>query len=131
MTGRQEEIYKKFKIKVDIGLNGKFEIAAKGFTWTLPKNAYARAVHVFKLSNMDVFALYPLDIVALKCDRIKRRDEKDMRTILQTLKPSREELIAIFEEYHTLLSGNPTSIENIKENFYQLVLVFHDIALKS
>lgn len=48
------EANKQFKIKIDIGLNGEFEIAAKGFTWRLPQSAYNRAFHVLKYSNLDI-----------------------------------------------------------------------------
>ncbi len=94
------EANKQFKIKIDIGLNGEFEIAAKGFTWRLPQSAYNRAFHVLKYSNLDIFALHPLDIVAMKCDRLNDRDEKDIRTVFQTLKPSLEEVTSVFEEYN-------------------------------
>lgn len=124
------ETLRQFGVKVDIGLNGQFEIAAKGFTWVLPKGAYSRASHIMKFSNLDIFALSPLDIVVLKCDRLDKRDQKDIETILKILRPNKNALIELFEEYHTLLTGNPVSIDNIKENFYQLVLTIHNIVMK-
>jgi len=124
------EASKQFKIKVDIGLNGKFEIAVKGFTWTLPKSAYSRAVHLMKFSHLNIFALHPVDIVALKCDRLNKQDQKDIETVFRTLKPAKEQVTAIFEEYSALLEGNKSSIDNIRENFYQLVLTIHNLVMQ-
>jgi hypothetical protein len=102
----KEKSAKQFKIKVDIGVNGRFDIKVKGFTWVLPKGAYERAVHQFKFSNLNVFALHPLDIVSLKCDRLSKQDLEDIETIFISLKPPREQVISIFEEYSNLLEGN-------------------------
>lgn len=74
--------------------------------------------------------MHPLDIVAMKCDRLNDRDEKDIRTVFQTLKPSLEEVTSVFEEYNKLLTGNPNSIDNIRENFYQLVLTIHTLVIQ-
>ncbi|HLF54504.1 MAG TPA: DUF6036 family nucleotidyltransferase [Candidatus Nanoarchaeia archaeon] len=124
------EMLKQFNVKVDIGLNGQFEIDAKGFTWILPSSAYSRATHIIKFSNLDIFALNPIDIVVLKCDRLDKKDQKDIETILKTLRPDKNVLIELFEEYYKLLKGNPTSIDNIRENFHQLVLTIYDMVMK-
>lgn len=124
------ETKKQFGIKLDIGINGRFDIAAKGFTWILPKKAYARAKHILKLSNLDIFALNPLDIIALKCDRLSKRDQTDIEKVFKILRPIRDEVITVFEEYNNALLGNPVSISNIRENFYQLVLTIYDIAME-
>lgn len=126
----KNEAEKQYKIKIDIGLNGEFNIEVKGFTWKLPKNAYSRAKHIAKYSNFDIFALDPLGILVLKCDRLNDRDQGDIETIIRTLKPPKESLIEIFEEYNALLSGNRASIDNIQENFYQLVLAIHQNIIK-
>jgi hypothetical protein len=124
------ESAKQLKTRIDIGMNGRFEIKVKGFTWVLPKGAYSRAVHQFRFSNLDVFALHPLDIVALKCDRVNDKDLEDITAIFMTLRPPKEQISAIFEEYNQLLEGNKSSIDNIRENFYQLVLAMYDLTLK-
>jgi len=71
-----------------------------------------------------------LDIVALKCDRLSKQDLIDIQTIFTALKPLKEQVIAVFEEYSKLLEGNKSSMENIRENFYQLVLTIYDQTLK-
>lgn len=126
----KETIQKKFRTIIDIGIDGSFEIEVKGFTWKLPADAYDRANHVMKFSHLTVYALSPLDIVALKCDRLNEQDQKDIERIFIREQPSKEKMTAIFEEYHALLSGNRASIDNIRENFYQLVLTIHDVVLK-
>ena len=103
-----------------------FPIKGKRFTWVLPEGAYTRAEHITKFSNLDVYALHALDIVIMKCDRLDERDEQDMRLVFLTIRPKKEELIAVFDEYAKLLKGNKISIENIHENFNQLVLIIFD-----
>ena len=125
-----DEIKKQFKMRIDICVNGEFEIKSKGFKWKLPAESYKRAAHICNYSNLDVFALSPLDIVALKCDRLNDRDQNDISSVFKILKPPREQVVSIFEEYSKLLEGNKSSIDNIRENFYQLVLAIYDLMLK-
>ena len=62
----KETIQRDFKTVIDIGIDGRFDVPGKGFTWQLPKSAYTRAKHITSFPNLKVFALHPLDIVALK-----------------------------------------------------------------
>lgn len=94
-----EKIKAQFDFRIDIGLNGEFNIESKGYKWVLPKNAYARASRICDYSNLELFALSPLDIVVLKCDRLNERDERDVISVFNALRPSREGLVGIFEEY--------------------------------
>ena len=126
----KKEVSKKFKLRVDVGYNGIFEIAVKNFSWVLPEKAYVRAIKILKYSNLEVMALHPLDIVVLKCDRLNESDQEDIRLIFENLKPCKNELVGVFEEYYALLEGNPASIENIRENFYQLALTIYEISMK-
>jgi hypothetical protein len=96
----------------------------------LPKSAYTRAIPVLSLSNIEVFSLDPLDVAILKSDRMAERDEQDILKIFAILRPTKDQLKQIFSDYEKLLKGNRTSIDNIRENFEQLVLLLLDIATK-
>lgn len=121
----RKKISAKYGVRVDIGLRGQFEISGKGFTWRLPKSAYKRAVHIHNFSNLKVYALHILDIIVLKSDRIEEKDMRDLNVIFAKHNIARDELVSVFEEYYKLLDGNKASLDNIKENFYQLILTIH------
>ena len=125
----RSEVAKAFGVEIDIGLRGEFPIVGKNFTWVLPETAYGRAIQRATYSNLIVYALHPLDIAILKCDRLNDQDQEDLQIIFRSLHISREQLIKTFEEYHARLKGNTTSIENIRENFYQLTLTIYDIVM--
>ncbi|MFC1774900.1 DUF6036 family nucleotidyltransferase [Nanoarchaeota archaeon] len=123
----KEHVLRETGIELDIGVNGSFYIIGKDFTWTLPKKAYDRAKKIIQLSNLTVYALNPLDIIVMKCDRLDERDIQDITKILIVEQPSKKILKSIFQEYYLLLKGNRTSIEMIKDNFLQIVLLLRDM----
>lgn len=121
----------KFGVHCDIGVGLRFFLVGKRFAWVLPESAQKRAKELRDLneglSNLKVYVLDPLDILILKCDRMEEQDIRDIEKILLQHDIPFAELEKRFSEFYQLLEGDFISIENIRENFTQLIPYFHQI----
>jgi len=127
----QKLTQEKFGVHCDIGVGLRFFLVGKQFTWVLPESAQKRAQELKSLdeglSNLKVYVLDPIDILILKCDRMEEQDIRDIeKNLLQHDIPFAE-LENRFSEFYQLLEGDLTSIENIRENFTQLIPYFHQV----
>jgi len=127
----QELTQENFGVHCDIGVGYRFFLVGKRFTWVLPESAQKRAKELKSLnrdlSNLKVYVLDPFDILVLKCDRMEEQDVRDIEKILLQHDISLSELENRFFEFYQLLEGDSVSIENIRENFTQLIPYFHRI----
>ncbi len=127
----QELTQEKFGVHCDIGVGLRFFLVGKRFAWVLPESAQKRARELKSLneglSNLKVYVLDPLDILILKCDRMEEQDIRDIEKILLQHDIPFAELERRFSEFYQLLEGDFISIENIRENFTQLIPYFHQI----
>ena len=127
----QELTQEKFGVHCDIGVGLRFFLVGKRFAWVLPESAQKRARELKSLneglSNLKVYVLDPLDILILKCDRMEEQDIRDIEKILLQHDIPFAELERRFSEFYQLLAGDSISIENIRENFTQLIPYFHQI----
>ena len=120
-----------FDVHCDIGVGLRFFLVGKRFAWVLPESAQKRARELKSLneglSNLKVYVLDPLDILILKCDRMEEQDIRDIEKILLQHDIPFAELERRFSEFYQLLEGDFISIENIRENFTQLIPYFHQV----
>ena len=127
----QELTQEKFGVHCDIGVGLRFFLVGKRFAWVLPESAQKRARELKSLneglSNLKVYVLDPLDILILKCDRMEEQDIRDIEKILLQHDIPFAELERRFSEFYQLLAGDSISIENIRENFTQLIPYFHQV----
>lgn len=127
----QELTQGKFGVHCDIGVGLRFFLVGKRFAWVLPESAQKRAKELKSLSeglsNLKVYVLDPLDILILKCDRMEEQDIRDIEKILLQHDIPFAELERRFSEFYQLLEGDFISIENIRENFTQLIPYFHQV----
>jgi len=132
LKGQVQELAQEYLgVHCDIGVGLRFFLVGKQFAWLLPESAQKRAQELKSLneglSNLKVYALDPLDILILKCDRMEEQDIRDIANILLQHDIPFAELEKRFFEFYQLLEGDSTSIENIRENFTQLIPYFHQV----